>query len=653
MRWMPFIITIFGASFILSCSGCSNGKTTIDEDSALKVDTDNLSDSDMNDERMESDDVKNDEDYSDVELPDSDYDIIQDNFTLENECFGKKVLTKEIVEVDKNGDGFTGDGDDYFYYIDRYYDKKCLVKFEVKYKTEDIAGIWDGSRSPSYEYDDKGNVKKACFRDRDGKLEACYGYAYEFNSEGKVIKMCNGNKTEGRDVGCVYYFYDESGKLKQRIRNTSDSMGYLLFYRDYSEIGSEFFADDYSTYNGEYDRQERIDYFYDEKGRLKNKDRYFLYEEYDVNDYVISRRGYNVVNRMYGKFKIDYDYNSVKLPVKSSHYEVYKEDYKAFYTAEYERNYSYDDKMRPTKITTNCVSCGAGWKAWLDEWEYYPDGTLKRHRESLDKGGGYEERTYDEKGREITYKEVEYTGNIWKTEEKTYYEDTDNIKTNKLCYEEKCNLWDYTYEFDEHEKKISEIRLYDYDESPDGLIYRYGDEIFFKYDIKNKIIEKKIYTVWYPKGNSEDFTKTQKEIYIYSYDEKERLIEVSSSNEWNEPDPFSSDKIWITEKYSYDSLNRITDKYEKGRYYNLSYHGNTTAKNRVWLKNGTITYEYDEKGNLVSEVYENSTIQQGDDDYIYKFVYDKNNCRTSGERSRNGRKENHKYFYTTFEGEPK
>ena len=390
-----FLIILSALLFFVSCSGCSDGSRA-ENDSISIADSDILSDADQEGNKLDNETQENDVEDSDlkdndVESPDHDDDSFIDNFTIKNECLGKEVLTKEIVEVDKYGDGFENEvNSDFMYQIDRYYDKNCRTKFEVKYKinTDNIDGIWDGSHSPSYEYDDKGNVKKICHRKKDGTLKSCGEYSYEFDSTGRVIKMCKGSSIEGRDVGCVYYTYDESGKLKQRIRNTGSVMGHLEFYRNYSEIGAEFFSDDYSIGKTTYDRQERIDYFYDEKGRLKNKDRYFLYEEYDENDYVISRRGYNVVNRMIGKFAIDYNYNSSKLPVKSSHHEIYQEDFKDFYTAEYERNYLYDEKMRPLKITTNCIGCGPMWTEWLDEWEYYSDGTLKRHRESRDKGGG-------------------------------------------------------------------------------------------------------------------------------------------------------------------------------------------------------------------------------------------------------------------------
>ncbi|MGI6394734.1 MAG: hypothetical protein ACOX2F_08455 [bacterium] len=648
-----FLPALFVLFFFVSCNSRSTENHTPDDLISI-ADSDTFSYESPNENEAETETRDNDVEDSDLsdndaELPDYDDDSFKDTFTLENECFGKKVLTKEIVEVDKYGDGFENEvNSDYMYQIDRYYDKNCRIKFEVKYKinTDDIAGIWDGSHSPSYEYDDKGNVKKICHRKKDGTLKSCGRYSYEFDSAGRVIKMCKGMTTEDRDVGCVYYFYDESGKLKQRIRNTGCVRGYLEFYRNYSEIGAEFFADDYSIGVTTYDREERIDYFYDEKGRISKKERYFLFEEYDENDYMITRRGYNVVNRMIGKFKIGYDYNSVKLPVKSSHYEIYQEDFKDFYTAEYERNYFYDEKMRPAKITTNCISCGPMWKAWLDEWEYYHDGTLKRHRASLDKGGGYEEKTYDEKGREITYKEVEYTGNIWKTEEKTYYEETENVKTNYLCFEDRCNLWDYSYEFDEFKRKTSVIGLYDYD----TLGTRYGDGIYYKYDNTGRTTERRIYTVWHAKDDTE-LTKSQRAIDLYTFDEKGRLVETRSSQEWDEEGDLSIDEMWISSQIEYDSFDRIINELKVGRHYLYTYHGETKAKNKVWLKNGIITYEYDEKGNLVSEVYKDPGGSLNSDSYIFEFIYNKSNNMISSTKGDHysSRKENHKYFYTIFE----
>lgn len=656
-RVAVFSVLFYGLLFFMSCSGCSDGKNKVYSDSISIADSDVFPDADQKENKSDTETQENDFADSnltdhDPELPDHDNDSFKDTFTLKNECFGKKVLTKEIVEVDKYGDGFENEvNSDFMYQIDRYYDKNCRIKFEVKYKinTDDIEGIWDGSHSPSYEYDDKGNVKKICTRDKEGAFQGCSEYSYEFNSDGKVIKMCKGITTEGRDVGCVYYSYNESGKLKQRIRNTGSVMGHLEFYRNYSEIGAEFFSDDYSIGKTTYDRQERIDYFYDEKGRLKNKDRYFLYEEYDENDYVISRRGYNVVNRMIGKFAIDYNYNSSKLPVKSSHHEIYQEDFKDFYTAEYERDYSYDEKMRPTKITTNCVSCGAGWKSWLDEWEYYPDGTLKRHRASLDKGGGYEERTYDEKGREIKYKEVDYTGDYIKTEDKTYYENTDNIKTNHVCYMGECRNRDYTYEFSSSGEKTSETWLY----TDENLLGK-GRITLYRYNFSKQILETKEYSLLKTEEDTE-FVRSQYLRAWYFYDEKGFFIAGKAETNWDETSIPTLDEIPIYKRRQYDSSGRLTYEIKDNQYHIISYHGETTARDKVWLKNGIINYEYDEKGNLISEDYKDPGGNLNSDNYTFKFKYDTLNNLISAVKGAHdsSRKENHKYFYTTFEGEPK
>ena len=68
--------------FVVSFSGCSNGKTSVDEDSALKVDADDSNDSDMNDERN---DIDNEAKDTDGDSPDEDSDLIAQYVTCYDE----------------------------------------------------------------------------------------------------------------------------------------------------------------------------------------------------------------------------------------------------------------------------------------------------------------------------------------------------------------------------------------------------------------------------------------------------------------------------------------------------------------------------------------------------------------------------------------
>jgi len=645
---LRLFLVILGLFLFVSCSSSKN--TENDSDIFPDFDSDN-SENIVDDDKYSLDDYDSVDDFSKTTDEDSVKSDINENssdddFSLTQECFGKKILTKEIVEVDKWGDGFENDVDnDFRYQIDRYYDKNCRLKFETRYKidTDKIYGSWDGSYSPSYEYDEKGNVIKTCTRDKEGKLSrkySCRQFSYEFNNDGTIKKMCEGNSTEGDRPGCVYYYYDEKGRIKQRIRHSGYNMGYLLFYRDFSDIGSEYFSDDYSVYGGDYDRKERIDYFYDEKGRISRKERFFLLQEFDENDNVISIRDYSVTNRMTAKAKITYEYNAVKLPVKSHHFEDFNQDFNNPYSAEYERFYFYDEKMRPLKITTNCISCGPMWREWLDEWEYYPDGTLKRKRESTDRGGGYTERFYDEKGREVVYQEFSYTGKIWVRKEYKYRGDTNELESQYRCYEEtQCFSSDYKYEHDESGRIILDSQI---DETAGGKL---GRTRIYKYTQTGQISETRQYYIFIAKDGTEE--EAGRAITIYIYDSKDRLVETRFADEWDEENPDISKMDVIYKKY--DSFGRII----RDNRLNYTYHGETEAKDSVWYLNGIISYTYNEKGMLVSEEYDPLN-QTNFDEYILSFKYGTDSFLTSSEKSFHvprSQKESRKYFYTTFKGE--
>lgn len=635
---------------------CSSSKTPENDSDILPDTDDDMQDIETDDEDFDFQDTDFIDDYDKTDGEDSDSendeDLPDEANSMTQECFGKKVLTKEIVEVDKWGDGFENDVDnDFRYQIDRYYDKNCRLKFETRYKinTDKIYGSWDGSYSPSYEYDEKGNVIKTCTRDKEGKLSrkySCRQFSYEFNNDGTIKKMCEGSTTEGNTSGCVYYYYDEKGRVKQRIRHSGNYMGYLLFYRDFSDIASEYFSDDYSVYGGGYDRKERIDYFYDEKGRISRKERYFLHQEFDENDNVISSRDYSVTNRMTAKANISYEYNSKKLPVKSHHFEDFNQDFDNPYSAEYERLYFYDEKMRPLKITTNCISCRPMWIEWLDEWEYYPDGTLKRRREFVDYGGGYRERFYDKKGREVVYKEFSYNGELWISKERTFYEDTNEVKTNYSCYFENCSLLEYTYEFDKQGRKIKESELFDFEY--EGELLRTGTVIYYKYDTRSNVTEKRTYYVSRIKNDEKsEFSESQRALDLYVYDKENRLVEWREAATWDEEN-LDKHTMPIVNKFEYDSYGRIS----KEKDFLYTYHGETKAKDEVWRINGIIRYSYDEKGKLVSEEYDPLN-QTNSDEYILNFKYDSNSFPISLEKSFHvdKRKESRKYFYETFKEE--
>ena len=103
----------------------------------------------------------------------------------------------------------------------------------------------------------------------------------------------------------------------------------------------------------------------------------------------------------------------------------------------------------------------------------------------------------------------------------------------------------------------------------------------------------------------------------------------------------------FVEYMKYDSMDRLV---EDGRFI-YDYHGNTQSTDKIWHKIGTTGYEYDLKGNLISEKY---LELQGSawEEYSIDFEYDENNDLVSSEKHyKENKKESRKYFYETFKEE--
>ncbi|MBP5407360.1 hypothetical protein J6Z19_09520, partial [bacterium] len=123
-------LVVLGLIFLVSCSSSHSSNDT----DILPDTDDDMQDIETDDEDFDFQDTDFIDDYDKTDGEDSDSendeDLPDEANSLTQECFGKKVLTKEIVEIDWQGDGFeNGVGFDYSYQIDRYYDKNCRVKF--------------------------------------------------------------------------------------------------------------------------------------------------------------------------------------------------------------------------------------------------------------------------------------------------------------------------------------------------------------------------------------------------------------------------------------------------------------------------------------------------------------------------------------------
>ena len=669
MKKIFTIYVLLSISFFLAGCGGSN-KETVNDSESLPDDDIETADSENN---LSDDDILPDEEDEKSDEEDDE----TDDFSLSQECVGKKVLTKETVNVNSHEAGYADRN--YTYQIDRYYDENCRVKFESKYYSAQ-EGAFNTYKNKSYKYDDKGNVTKICKRNHEGKLTGkCQKFSYEFNGDGTVKKMCAGKLEEGRETGCVRYLYDKNGRIRQRIRRSAVKETFP-FFRDFSDEDAEYLSEDYAvaesvsvsgkTLSEELDMQERVDYFYDEKGNVAEKKRYFIYNEFDENgnDAAVYYYGYIPYYMtsidMTAKKRITYDYSDGLL--LKSHHNVY-----AYYMTcsnaawswhkrEYEKEYFYDEEMRPVRITTspderNLVSID-------EEREYYSDGSLKRKVTTFDDDGitngcSYynpkaEERIYDEKGRETGYNKIDYSGEVYEATTRTFYDNSSEVKHETVCdEEEKCKSYSYTYKHDDLGRITEKRKEYDDpvyvrdSETWESIPLKQVDVTYYKYTATGKLKETRTYMIrrdYYDENSQESVSKQRIEIYIY--DEKDRLVEVRSNHNWYEEDPENPNiGSWSAQYTEYDSLDRVIG--DNSHIY--EYRGDTDMKYKTWLRWGTTVLEYDENGKLVSEKYDNGAqrydmeTEYDEDGYPVSAVKDSSN----DERDR---KEIRTYSYETF-----
>ena len=626
---MPIHLRLFlGVLGLLFFIACSSSHSSADSDIVPDSDSDG-SESIIDEDTEEDAGIIDDSDGSDDEDSDSenDEDLPDEENSLTQECFGKKVLTKEIVEIDWQGDGFENGVDgDYSYQIDRYYDKNCRVKFETKSKCTS-ANLDECDGLSSYEYDEKGNVTSICTE------SYCRYFSYKFNDDCSVEKMCNGKSTD-KEAGCVYYRYDENGKIQRETH-------YKL--PGYVAGADEFLEDLYWP--------EAEEYFYNDEGKTIRKERFFAYKEFDENNRLISVYKYDhssfLSRTLLAKKSVKYDYYvSEDILVTSWHniYNFYDAIGAGWKMSRYERDYFYDENLKPVRVTMNPL---IGIFLWLDdEWEYYSDGSLKRKRENVESDDGQTKVTiesiYDEKGREIVQQELNVLGEAEKRVEKTYYDETNLVKTENYCSEDSCTMADYSYEFDESGRITIQSKIYENGITADDLTIK-GEITRFKYAGSGKLEESKLY--WALEDAEGNEFLGQRLIELYFYDERENLVERRFAEEWEEETPDAG--AMFAEYMKYDSIDRLV---EDDRFI-YDYHGNTQSTDKIWHKIGTTGYEYDLKGNLVSEKYlepEGSAWEE----YSIDFEYDENNDLVSSEKHyEENKKESRKYFYETFKEE--
>ena len=246
-------------SILLLVAGCGGSKKETVNDSDTVPDED----SETTDEDSDDMSVENDEALDDDAVQEE-YKI--DDFVVAQECLGKKLLVNETVSVEE----YDYREYSYEYYIDRWYDENCRIKFESKYYIDPDVKV-NRQQNRSYKYDEKGNVMEICQLISGEYIGECQKFSYEFNDDGTIRKMCVGKMEEGREAGCVSYLYDKNGRIKQRIRRSAVTETFP-FFRDFSDEDAEYLSEDYAvvesvkikgkTVSEGIDMQERVDYFY-------------------------------------------------------------------------------------------------------------------------------------------------------------------------------------------------------------------------------------------------------------------------------------------------------------------------------------------------------------------------------------------------------
>ena len=176
MKKILAICVLLSVSFF--AAGCSGPKKEKANDSDA-VSDDDIETADPENDDSEDDDIFQDEDERSDEDSgeEADEEDETDDFSLIQECFGKKLLVHETVSVDE----YDYSANSYEYYIDRWYDNNCRIKFESKYYLYPNGKVGK-HLGRSYKYDDKGNVKQICKRSKNGEImEKCQRFSYEFN----------------------------------------------------------------------------------------------------------------------------------------------------------------------------------------------------------------------------------------------------------------------------------------------------------------------------------------------------------------------------------------------------------------------------------------------------------------------------------------
>lgn len=138
------------------------------------------------------------------------------------------------------------------------YDENGLLLKETK--TSDLYG----SEITKYEYDENGLVIRQEINDEGSLLDGnANTYTYEFDDQGRVIKMTNTVEATGKVAGYTTYEYDDEGRIETATEHSSKVYVTRFHYDENGNVVKTFTTADGWTRERIYEYEDRGSYSYD------------------------------------------------------------------------------------------------------------------------------------------------------------------------------------------------------------------------------------------------------------------------------------------------------------------------------------------------------------------------------------------------------
>lgn len=140
------------------------------------------------------------------------------------------------------------------------YDENGLLLKETK--TSDLYG----SEITKYEYDENGLVIRQEINDEGSLLDGnANTYTYDFDDQGRVIKVTNTAEAKGEVVGYTTYEYNEDGRIETATEYSSKVYVTNFHYDENGNVERTFTSADGWTRERTYEYENMGTYSYDEE----------------------------------------------------------------------------------------------------------------------------------------------------------------------------------------------------------------------------------------------------------------------------------------------------------------------------------------------------------------------------------------------------